>query len=118
MLPKKLRFSLRQNTDYFLTASRAFTPGFTVFYCPSEVFGAAILVSKKTAPLATQRSRMKRRFSEALNAVTQELAEKLPNSDCVFSLKASLANMSSEYIKQLITKAIVQITHHAPENTW
>lgn len=115
MLPKKLRFSLRQNTDYFLTASRAFTPGFTVFYCPSEVFGAAILVSKKTAPLATQRSRMKRRFSEALNTVAQDLAEKLPNSNCVFSLKSSLADMNSDQMRNLITKSLIQINHHVPK---
>ncbi len=88
------RFILRQENTFFKTARRYFFPGGVVYVMKKDDFGDAssdstpqkstktfliwyftVLVSKKTAPKATQRNLFKRIGKEAIREAIQSIQE-------------------------------------------
>lgn len=61
-------------------------PNFRLIYCPNRAghFRAAIVISKKVLPRATDRNRMKRKISESL--AKQELG----NYDIILTVKTAI----------------------------
>lgn len=90
------RFILRQEKTFFTTARRYFFPGGVVYVRKetglsdsftttddqksSTTWYYTVLVSKKTAPLATQRNLIKRIGKEAFREVIRSIQETRPNS--------------------------------------
>jgi ribonuclease P protein component len=74
MLPKQLRFPLRQSKTFFHDARRVVSPPFLIYYQENSAGAtaqAAVIVPKKVSKKAVERNRLKR-------IVHQELSSTLP----------------------------------------
>jgi ribonuclease P protein component len=80
MLPKKQRFPLRKERDFF-QRSRKVSGSFFVLYVQHHSHGAskasqgAVIVPKKVAALATQRNKIKRWVKTILSPTLQDISE-------------------------------------------
>jgi ribonuclease P protein component len=89
MFPAKHKLNLRTDAGFFSRARRIHTPYFTIFFTQNEdeVFRATVVVSKKVAPKATMRNKIKRRIFGLLQKNISEW-EKIPAS-AVFLIKSA-----------------------------
>lgn len=73
MLPRQQRFLLRQHPTFFQHAQRVSVSSATAFFQPASSFSTTVIVSKKVAPLAVSRHKIKRCIYQALKNL--EVAE-------------------------------------------
>lgn len=102
MFPKQQRLPLRQLPNFFQQAKTVQRSFFFVYWQPNTLptNRFAVIVSKKTAPLASQRNVLKRRFRAAISQ-----AQKTVNGiDFAFVLSRKATPLSPTQLHQEIEK--------------
>lgn len=102
MLPKKNRLNLSKKGDDKFKGSKIFGEDFNFIYKKSNYFKAAIVISKKVAPRAVDRNRIKRIISEALRG------QKLKGELIIF-VKKNISNFKKQEIDDKIQRIIGKI---------
>jgi ribonuclease P protein component len=77
MIPKKHRLTTRVGEDFFANAKRAYSPLFVLYFQKkedSELAEATVIVPKKHASKATERSKIKRKMKEVLKPLLPSLS--------------------------------------------
>lgn len=102
MSPTPTALPLRTERFVFSQAQRIKTPFFLVFWKNNhlDVSRFAVIVSKKSAPLSTDRNRMKRRVREVL----KKKLTAYPGKDFFFNVFPSIQPLSFAELQQEIDK--------------
>lgn len=106
MLPKINRLDLRKNKDFFNTCQKKHSSNFSVYF--KEVQGeskAAVIVPKSAAQLATQRSKSKRIYREALLRAIKKL--KSPWEIVIIVHKEGIHEIQEEVEKQILKNVTI-----------
>ncbi len=104
MLPRKNRISRKEFPAYSKQGIRVFSPLFSAVIYPKETaIAVSVVVSKKTAPKAVVRNRMRRHFYAV---VERYLGKFSHGATIVFYPKAEARNASFATIETEITQAL------------
>lgn len=101
MLPKKNRLNLSPKKGNRFFGEKVFGEDFNVIFKKSNIFRAAIVVSKKVAPRAVDRNRIRRLFQEALRGKTLE-------GEFIFFVKRNLKDLKEQEINEKIQRVIAK----------
>lgn len=100
MLPKKNRLNLKTKEGF--RGKRIFSEDLTLIYSSANYFKGAVVVSKKVAPKAVDRNRIKRLVMESLKG-------KNAKAQCVFIVNKNLAGLKKDEVEIKVKELLRQI---------
>lgn len=104
MFPKKRKFNLRENKDFFETALSFSTPYFKVFTNKNDsLLQASVIVPKKMVKLAVDRNKIKRKVWEALQTAEKGTQKEVKLTIVLVAHQKVLKASAQELEKEITT---------------
>lgn len=111
MFPKKYRLNSRLGDDFFINSERIYSPLFVLYYQKrdDQQVKAAVIVPKKNASKATQRSEIKRKMRISLTP----LLDKLSSLNIVLYLKVKVTDKNETDFEKEINYLVYKVQKRA-----
>jgi ribonuclease P protein component len=104
MLPRKNRLNLSQRKNRGgQTGKRVESEDFSLTFHNTVILKAAIIVSKKVAPLAVDRNRIKRLLSEAIQK------QNIVSGNLLIVVRKNISKFSQESVSQKLEKLLFEL---------